>query len=70
MGDLMTDQTKYFVTSEGNYIGGFLGDAAMETVPEGSIEVPSAPICFCSSWVADHWVDYEVEHLLGTHRLL
>ena len=35
--------TKFFVDSDGSYVGGFDGEGAVATVPDGAIEVPSAP---------------------------
>jgi hypothetical protein len=46
--------TKYFIDSDGNYIGGFEG----ADPPEGSIEVPNAPDHALDKWNGSAWIPY------------
>ncbi len=47
--------TKYFVDSQGNYIGGFDGKGALDTVPVNAIEVPTAPEHGSQTWDGSTW---------------
>lgn len=48
-------ETKYYVDSEGSYIGGFCGEAAMALVPEDAAEVPGAPLAAWWIWNGEGW---------------
>lgn len=46
--------TKYFVDTQGNYIGGFEGSSP----PAGAIEIPSPPDDGRQKWVNNAWQAY------------
>lgn len=49
-------ETKYYVDVDGNYIGGFCGEGAMDLVPEGAVEVANPPpICAWQKWNGTDW---------------
>jgi len=48
-------ETHFFVDTDGNYIGGFCGEAALLLVPEGAIEVSIAPNCAWYHWNGTSW---------------
>lgn len=52
----MDDVTHYFVTALGAYIGGFCGEDALALVPDGAVEVSSAPSHASDVWDGSAWI--------------
>ena len=59
--------TKYFIDSQGNYIGGFDGQGALDTVPDGAIEILDPPPEHNSQkWDGTKWSSHTAEVPLPT----
>ena len=49
------DITRYFVDSQGRYVGGFDGAGALVRVPPSSVEVPLPPEDARQTWNGTQW---------------
>ena len=47
---------EYYVDAEGNYLGGYMGAAALATLPPGAVRVPLPPPNVADTWVNGAWV--------------